>query len=659
MLLIEHGGQVADIEPARTLVVRLREVRIILRQPRRREHRELPRIQAPHLLARHADRRGGGDVLGTNPAPDEQSVEPRLVQPRDRPQGAGDEVQLVLDDQLRRARAGAGADSGAKESTRALLPCDACELVDGADQQRRRLRVEGFVHHVAGQWTRVGAELARRLDAVEMELLLRRMVSVRCVERRAAPRAAFQQQFVARLGPAAPELLDEFPGLIEPVGADLSPNPDADVDRGLAQPLRISPANQLQGAHHARRPFELLPGQQAQRVAHEGRGASARVGVLQTAPNDEERDQPQVRLGLAAAGGKPDEVQDVAELVVLSDRGHHDREQKRQLKGTPTVVLRPRFAASDMVSPAHLVEHRPIGQPERLRRAPVVVQRPHACPHAVERDVHPVRDAFRRSLLRAAWKPGGDALLLRHPAGIATDESREFVEHRCLGETREVENRIVAADVHGHHRHFRVGHELRPDPRRAARPHVPVGGRSVADGVDALLPVLKLQLLLLFGEQARIDSRVVDELSALDDALEPGLEQRLAHPIAGSFAWRGVRIQLATVAQGDGEDTAVPMRPRTNVDSRASSPKRLDRLARNGGSRPSNHGFREFGPGVLPSLKSPPLASFFDASIYGSGGRYGKAHMPANVAGESDRRRRHVPAPARRSRERRGIGFRA
>ena len=220
-----------------------------------------------------------------------------------------------------------------------------------------------------------------------------------------------------------------------------------------------------------------------------------------------------------------------------------------------------------------------------------------------------------------------------------------------------MENRIVAADVHGHHRHFRVGHELGPESRRMARPHVPVGGRSVTDGIDTLFPVLKLKLLLLFGEQAGVDPGVVEELSALDDTLEPGLEQRFAHSIAGSFASRRVRVQLASVAQGDGEDAAVSMRPRTNVDPRTSFPKRLDRLARNGGARPCDRGFREFGPGVLPSLKSSPLASFFGASIYGSGDRYGKAYVPANVAGESDRRRRHVPAPARRSRERRGIGF--
>ena len=564
-------------------------------------------------------------------------------------------MQLVLDDQLRGARAGAGAEEGA----RALLPCDARELVDGADQERRRLLVEGLVHHVAGQRTRIGAEFALGIDAMEMEFLLGRMVSVRCVERRAAPRAAFQKQLVARLGPACPDLLDELLRAVEPVGADRAPDPDADVDRGVTQSLRVPPANQLQGADHARRPFELLPGEQAQRVAHECRGACARAGVFQTAPDDQERDQTQVRLGLATAGGKPDEVQNVAKLVILADRGHHDGEQKRQLKGTPTVVLRLGFTAGDTVGPAHLVEHRPIGQPERLRREPVVAQRLHARPHAVEGDVHPVADPVRRSLLRAARNPGGDALLLRHPARVAADESVEFVEHGRLGETREVENRIVAADVHGHHRDFGVGHELGPDPRRVARPHVPVGGRSVTDGIDALFPVLKLQLLLLFGEQAGIDPGVVDELSALDDTLEPGLEQRFAHSIAGSLACRGVRVQLAPVAQGDGEDAAVSMRPRTNVDSRTSSPKRLVGLARNGGSRPGDRGFREFGPGVLPSLKSSPLASFFGASIYGSGGRDGKSHVPANVAGESDRRRRHVPAPARRSRERRDIGFRA
>ena len=203
------------------------------------------------------------------------------------------------------------------------------------------------------------------------------------------------------------------------------------------------------------------------------------------------------------------------------------------------MVVRPVFPTGDAIGAAHLVEHRPIRQPERLCRKPVVAQRLHARTHAVEGNVHPIADSIRRSLLRNAPKPGGDAFLLRHPAGVAADESVEIVEHRRLGETCETENRIVATDIHGHHRHFRVRHELGPDPCRAARPHVPVSGRSMTDGIDALLPILKLELLLLVGQQTRIDAGIVDEFSVFDDALESSLEQRPAHPLTGSLACRG------------------------------------------------------------------------------------------------------------------------
>ena len=47
----------------------------------------------------------------------------------------------------------------------------------------------------------------------------------------------------------------------------------------------------------------------------------------------------------------------------------------------------------------------------------------------------------------------------------------------------------------------------------------------MTDGIDTLLSVLKLDLLLFFREQTRIDPRIFDELAALDGALEPRLEQ--------------------------------------------------------------------------------------------------------------------------------------
>ena len=47
----------------------------------------------------------------------------------------------------------------------------------------------------------------------------------------------------------------------------------------------------------------------------------------------------------------------------------------------------------------------------------------------------------------------------------------------------------------------------------------------MTDGVDTLLPVLKLDLLLFLREQTRIDPWILHELAALDGALEPRLEQ--------------------------------------------------------------------------------------------------------------------------------------
>ena len=47
----------------------------------------------------------------------------------------------------------------------------------------------------------------------------------------------------------------------------------------------------------------------------------------------------------------------------------------------------------------------------------------------------------------------------------------------------------------------------------------------MTDGMDALFPVLELELLLLLGEQARIDPWIFGELAAFDEAGELCLEQ--------------------------------------------------------------------------------------------------------------------------------------
>ncbi len=230
MLLIEHGGQVPHIEPSGTRVVGAREVGVVAGQPRRREDGQVPGVQAPHLFLCHADGRGGGDVLGTHAAPKEQRVETRFVQPGHRAQRSRDEVQLVLNDQFRRAPTLARAE----ECTGSLLPCDPGELVDGADQQRRRLLVECVVHHVARERTAVFAERALTVDTAEVKAACRGVV-VGNIERRAAPGALIQQQGVAGRRPARVDLGDAGLGFAECVGGACAAYPDAGGDGLLAE----------------------------------------------------------------------------------------------------------------------------------------------------------------------------------------------------------------------------------------------------------------------------------------------------------------------------------------------------------------------------------------------------------------------------------------
>ena len=251
----------------------------------------------------------------------------------------------------------------------------------------------------------------------------------------------------------------------------------------------------------------------------------AGVGIFLAAPGDQECDQTQVRLGLAAPGGEPDEIQNIPKFVVFPNRGNHDGQQECQLKGTPAVVVELGLPAADTIGLVHLVEHRPIRQSERLGRQAIGAEHLDAPPHSIEGDAHPVADSFRRGPFVAVQKLGGDAFLPGNPVGVPVGEARQLVGHGRIGEARETEHRIVTAGVDGHHRHLRIGHEFGPDPRLTVRSHVPIRGRSMTDRIDVLFSVLKLELLFLPGEQTRIDSWILDEFAALHDACEPCLEQ--------------------------------------------------------------------------------------------------------------------------------------
>ena len=290
------------------------------------------------------------------------------------------------------------------------------------------------------------------------------------------------------------------------------------------------------------------------------RRSASGVGILQPAPDDEERDETEVGFGLAAAGGKPDEVEHIPVVVVFPDCGLHDREQEGQLEGTPSVA--PDFPAAGGLGLTHLIEHRPIRQAERFGRARVGVEYLDALAHAFEGNVHPFADSIRGRLLSRGLEFGGDPPLLRDPVGVPVGEADEVVRPRRVGEVREIEStiRVVGVDgVDGHHRHLGLRHEVGPDACLATRSHLPACGGTMADGVDASFPVLKLEFPLFVREQARVDARILDELATLDRAFEPRFEQGFPYPVSGPVERQCFRIQLAPIAQRDCEDAAIPM----------------------------------------------------------------------------------------------------
>jgi hypothetical protein len=83
-----------------------------------REYRHLPEKDAVDLFARFPDRRCGSDDLRPNGLvfdfPGAKFVDGRFVEPDHGPQGTGDQMKLVLDDQIRRAdrRNGLDLDGG-------------------------------------------------------------------------------------------------------------------------------------------------------------------------------------------------------------------------------------------------------------------------------------------------------------------------------------------------------------------------------------------------------------------------------------------------------------------------------------------------------------------------------------------------------------------
>ena len=174
--------------------------------------------QRLHLALRLAHGGGGGDDLRGGPpgfakTAAAQRVDDRLVEAHHRAEGAGDEMQFVLDHQVRRRQGlwQLGADArrlrGAVEAAFVVpiraaeqlaglrLPRQGRELVHGGDQKRRQALVDRLVHAQHGKRP-FAAELAIEVRARDAQfgglVVARQQREGFGLEPLAAPRAVLQ-----------------------------------------------------------------------------------------------------------------------------------------------------------------------------------------------------------------------------------------------------------------------------------------------------------------------------------------------------------------------------------------------------------------------------------------------------------------------------------
>ena len=227
-------------------------------------------------------------------------------------------------------------------------------------------------------------------------------------------------------------------------------DPQPQIDR-LARPqARVVPADRLERADQGRRAFELLQGEQPQGVTHDD-GDTSVTGVPEPAEQDDERDETEVGLGLAAAGGEPEQIGQPSVVVlgvgetaeIQKDEGDLERSPdlcgaRRRRRGRP---------GADPVLPASLLLHRGVHEPERLELRSSAGEQIDAALHAVGRGAGGVEMALRRwSERRVECR---DLLVaLRDPVQVVVDERTQRLRHvvglRC---ERDAMSRSASADA--------------------------------------------------------------------------------------------------------------------------------------------------------------------------------------------------------------------
>ena len=352
-----------------------------------------------------------------NPSPVDlpraQRFDHRLVETGHGAERAGDQVQLVLDDEIGRRKrtrepTPAAGLRGSVESCRVIPvgapeqragithPWQRGELVHGGDQERGQAPVKRLVHGDDGEWLVAGelalpvgardAQIGRLLrvrqqrEGVRGEVLTAPRTALHRNGRRPAPRIVL---VLAHLG--AGRVRTPVALRAEVIGCARLAHPQTDLERPFAEPAAVvPPALQLQRADQPGRAPELIEGQQTQGVAHDDADACARAAVLARVaepPQDHgERREAEIRLGLAAAGGEEQQVHEPAlGIGRIGDAGEIQQDEG-ELKGPPARRTGGAFACETAREGGG---HGAIRGTEGVERVRIGRQHPNAALHSV------------------------------------------------------------------------------------------------------------------------------------------------------------------------------------------------------------------------------------------------------------------------------------
>src|SRR5271166_2407212 len=315
--------------------MRLGEEGIAAIRPRRREYLHLPAVeQRADLVLCSAYGRGGGNDLGTDflalDRPRAKLIQGGLVESDHAAHGAGDQVELVLDDQVRwseriRQRMTTTLFTRpieairivparpAEEPTDRTGPWHGREFVDCRDQETGQAVIDRFVDRQDRQ-RGVAREVASTIDTHDAQVdrcfgagdKLERLG----LELLAAPGAVLQGNgsrlsivILKRDRLAVGTVRVSIPGAAHAIGRGSSADPEADLERPRAEGVRVLQPLQLQSTDQGRSAAELIKGQKTEGVSHQHAQADRGIpGILEPSMHQDKCRKAEVSLGLAAAG---------------------------------------------------------------------------------------------------------------------------------------------------------------------------------------------------------------------------------------------------------------------------------------------------------------------------------------------------------------------